>query len=329
MIVKILVLDAEGVGQIRHIHGNEYAFKLLNEYVVNGLESYANTSLFTFTKGTQYIALLIYVDDILLSENDKSLIQAIKQQLDQQFNIKDLGSLHYYLGIEIIQNSKGLVMSQRKYALDLLQCADALNLKPFTIPLDPLKNLNLTDGEPLSDPSLYRNLVGKFIYLTITRPGLSFAAEALSHFSHQPTTTHMNALYRVLGSATGSVVFLCPYLISWSSKKQLVVSRSSTEAEYMAVARIRRIFLDGYGVLVFKIVTFKISSFKLQNARLLLSFTISSGVKLSSRQLPVWESATQRPQTLRGQAFDETRAEVIQDLAFLQAPQELFDPIEA
>ncbi|GJW59851.1 uncharacterized mitochondrial protein-like protein [Tanacetum coccineum] len=188
--------------------------------------SYANTSLFTFTKGTQYIALLIYVDDILLSENDKSLIQAIKQQLDQQFNIKDLGSLHYYLGIEIIQNSKGLVMSQRKYALDLLQCADALNLKPFTIPLDPLKNLNLTDGEPLSDPSLYRNLVGKFIYLTITRP-------------------------------------------------------------------------------------------------------VSSGVKLSSRQLPVWESATQRPQTLRGQAFDETRAEVIQDLAFLQAPQELFDPIEA
>ncbi|GJS56771.1 uncharacterized mitochondrial protein-like protein [Tanacetum coccineum] len=77
---------------------------------------------FSFTKGTQ-LDLLIYMDDILLTGNDKSLLQSIKQQLDQQFSIKDLGSLHYYLGIEILQNSKGLVMSKRKYALDLLQCA--------------------------------------------------------------------------------------------------------------------------------------------------------------------------------------------------------------
>ncbi|GJW18052.1 EXORDIUM like protein 6, partial [Tanacetum coccineum] len=85
-----------------------------------------------------------------------------------------------------------------KYALDLLQCADALNLKPSTIPLDPLKNLNLTDGEALHDPSLYRKLVGKLIYLTITRPDMSFAAQALSQFSHQPRTTYMDALHRVL-----------------------------------------------------------------------------------------------------------------------------------
>ncbi|GJW59856.1 retrovirus-related pol polyprotein from transposon RE1 [Tanacetum coccineum] len=136
----------------------------------------------------------------------------------------------------ILQNSKGLVMSQRKYALDLLQCADALNLKPSTIPLYHLKNLNLTNGEPLFDPSLYRKLVVKLIYFTITRPDLSFAAQALSQFSHQPTTTHMNALYRVPRSVTSSAVFLGPCLISWPSKKQLVVSRSSTEAEYKALA---------------------------------------------------------------------------------------------
>ncbi|GJW26622.1 retrovirus-related pol polyprotein from transposon RE1 [Tanacetum coccineum] len=79
--------------------------------VAKMVSSYVDTSLFTFTKGTQFIALLIYVDDILLTGNDKSLIQSIKQQLDQQFSIKDLGSLHYYLGIKILQNSKGLVMS--------------------------------------------------------------------------------------------------------------------------------------------------------------------------------------------------------------------------
>ncbi|GKB65364.1 retrovirus-related pol polyprotein from transposon RE1 [Tanacetum coccineum] len=127
-------------------------------------------------EGTCFLALLIYVDDILLTGNDKTMIQTIHQQLDKQFSIKDLGSLHYYLGIEILHSNKGLVMTQRKYALDLLQCANILNYKPSTIPLDPLKNLNLTDGDPLPDPSLYRKLVGKLIYLTITRPDLSFAA---------------------------------------------------------------------------------------------------------------------------------------------------------
>ncbi|GJW09313.1 retrovirus-related pol polyprotein from transposon TNT 1-94 [Tanacetum coccineum] len=71
-------------------------------------------------KGTCFLALLIYVDDILLTGNDKTMLQSIKQQLDKQFSIKDLGSLHYYLGIEILHNNKGLVMTQRKYALDLL-----------------------------------------------------------------------------------------------------------------------------------------------------------------------------------------------------------------
>ncbi|GJY19410.1 RNA-directed DNA polymerase, eukaryota, reverse transcriptase zinc-binding domain protein [Tanacetum coccineum] len=96
-------------------------------------------------------------------------------------------------------------MSQRKYALHLLQCANVLNHKPSTIPLDPAKNLNLIDGDPLPDLSLYRKLVGKLIYVTFTRPHLSFAAQALSQFSHQPTTTYMDVLYRVL-----RCIKLCP-----------------------------------------------------------------------------------------------------------------------
>nr|GEU29892.1 hypothetical protein [Tanacetum cinerariifolium] len=130
----------------------------------------------------QALLHLIYVDDILITGNDTFMIKSIKHQLDITFSIKDLGSLHYYLGIEILQNSTvGLVMSQRKYALDI-QCANMMNHKPSTIPLDPIKTLNQTDEVLLDDPSLYRKLVGKLIYLTITRPDLSFAAQARLHF---------------------------------------------------------------------------------------------------------------------------------------------------
>ncbi|GJT67720.1 retrovirus-related pol polyprotein from transposon TNT 1-94 [Tanacetum coccineum] len=145
------------------------------------------------------------------------------------------------------KNAHGLVMSRRKYSLELLKCGNVFNAKPISTPLDPIQSLNLTDGEPLPDPSLYRTLVGKLIYLTVTRPDISFATQLLSKFSQAPRTLHMKALKRVLRYiklcpgqvtrrlVTGYAIFLGPCLISWSSKKQTVVSRSSTEAEYRAL----------------------------------------------------------------------------------------------
>ncbi|GJV87396.1 putative mitochondrial protein [Tanacetum coccineum] len=144
---------------------------------------------------------------------------------------------------------------KRKYALDHLQCANMMNYKPSTILLDPIKTLNQADEVLLDDPSLYRKLVGKLIYLTITRPDISFAAQALSQLSRQPRITNMAALYKgvlytslptmiVIGklvpyqerSASGYAVFLSPCLISRTSKKQSMVSRASTKAEYIALA---------------------------------------------------------------------------------------------
>nr|GEW14795.1 homogeneously-staining region [Tanacetum cinerariifolium] len=141
---------------------------------------------------------LLQVDDILIVGKDSAFISTIKKHLHTQFSIKDLGHLHYYLGIEFLRNSSGLATTQRKYALELLECADVLDNKPIATSMDPIIKLNSTDGYLIPDPSTYRTLVGKLRYLTITRPYISFAAQALSQYSHSPRSSHFDALLRVL-----------------------------------------------------------------------------------------------------------------------------------
>ncbi|GJZ63300.1 RmlC-like cupins superfamily protein [Tanacetum coccineum] len=166
---------------------------------------YVDTSLFTITHQGSFTAILVYVDDILVVSKDSNFISIIKQHLHKKFSIKDLGPLHYYLGIEFMMNSYGLAMSQRKYALELLECAEVLDSKPIATPMDPIIKLNSTYGYLLPDPSTYRTLVGKLLYLTITRPNLSFAAQALSQYLHSPRSSHFDALIRVL-----RYIKLCP-----------------------------------------------------------------------------------------------------------------------
>jgi hypothetical protein len=105
------------------------------------------------------------------------------------FSIKDLGPIHYYLGIEVLRDSSGLTMSQRKYAIDFLKHVDSLDLKPVATPMDPIVKLNDIDGDLLPDPTQYRTIVGKLLYLTITRPYLSFTTQPLSQYSHR--TPHL------------------------------------------------------------------------------------------------------------------------------------------
>ncbi|RVW40637.1 Retrovirus-related Pol polyprotein from transposon RE2 [Vitis vinifera] len=111
---------------------------------------------------------------------------------------KDLGKLKYFLGIEIAQSSFGVVLSQRKYALDILEETGMLDCKPIDTPMDPNVKLIPGQGEPLGEPGRYRRLVGKLNYLTITYPDISFPVSVVSQFLQSPCDSHWDVVIRIL-----------------------------------------------------------------------------------------------------------------------------------
>ncbi|XP_020523422.1 uncharacterized protein LOC110007339 [Amborella trichopoda] len=142
--------------------------------------------------------ILVYVDDIIIIGTDVSTIESIKQFLHNQFKLKDLSPLQYFLGLEVARSKKGIFLSQQKYTLDILEETELLGTKPVSFPME--QNLKLTlDDEPLfSDPSSYYRLVGRLIYLTITRPEITFSVNILSQFMRTLHQSHMDAAFRAL-----------------------------------------------------------------------------------------------------------------------------------
>lgn len=218
--------------------------------------------------------MLVYVDDIIVASSSQDVVSALLEDLKTDFALKDLGPLHYFLGIEVQKVDNGIHLSQRKYASDVLSRVGMINCKPTTTPLSTSEKLSLHNGEPLGpeDSTWYRSIVGALQYLTLTRPDLSFAVNKVCQYLHSPTTDHWTAVKRILRylrytlhhglkiskspsllvsaftdadwagdiddrrSTGGFAVFLGSNLVSWSAHKQPTVSRSSTEAEYKAIA---------------------------------------------------------------------------------------------
>lgn len=154
--------------------------------------------MFVKARDHSFTALLVYVDDVILTGDDETEINHIKAALDAIFKIKDLGDLRFFLGLEVARSSKGIVVNQRKYALELISDAGLLSCRPLSTPMDCKTHLKHDDGPPFEDVSAYRRLVGRLLYLTTTRPDISFAFQQLSQYMSKPTITHHDAALRVL-----------------------------------------------------------------------------------------------------------------------------------
>jgi hypothetical protein len=233
--------------------------------------STTDSSLFIYHHKGVIAYLLLYVDDIVLTSNSTSILDHLILQLSQVFDIKDLGTLHYFLGIQVIRTPKNLLLTQTKYASNLLIKHYMVDSKPAQTPCSPNTRLSLHEGDVLSDPHGYRSLVGALHYLTFTRPNISFAVHQVCQYMSTPTSTHLTAAKRILRyikgtlhhgivftpgplslsvysdadwagdpddrhSTSGLLIYLGSNPITWSAKKQPTVSRSSTESEYRALA---------------------------------------------------------------------------------------------
>ncbi|RVW92914.1 Retrovirus-related Pol polyprotein from transposon RE1 [Vitis vinifera] len=186
--------------------------------------------------------LIVYVDDIILSGNDTEELQNLKKYLLEEFEVKDLGNLKYFLGMEVARSRKGIIVSQRKYILDLLKETGMLGCKPIDTPMDSQKKLGIEKESTPVDRGRCQRLVGRLIYLSHTRPNIGFAVSAVSQFMHSPTEEHMKAVYRILRylkMTPGKGLFFrkTENRDTERSKKQSVVARSSAEAEYRALAQ--------------------------------------------------------------------------------------------
>ncbi|CAA0831452.1 cysteine-rich RLK (RECEPTOR-like protein kinase) 8 [Striga hermonthica] len=196
----------------------------------------ADSNLFVKKRERKLAIVLVYVDDIIITGDDEEEIQQTRRNLLVRFQMKELGELKHFLGLELKEKGDGLLLCQSKYAKDLLKKFGMIDCKPLSTPIEANAKICAQYGKDLEDPTMYRQLVGSLIYLTLTRPDISYAVGIASRFMEKPKKPHLELVRRILRSTTGYVFKFGSAAISWCSKRQPTVSLSTAEAEYRAAA---------------------------------------------------------------------------------------------
>jgi hypothetical protein len=170
------------------------------QYLVTSGFQTSNADISLYVKKTDHgiVVIVIYVDDLIITRDSDADIFDLKKLLKQKFEMKDLGQLRYFLGIKVIQSPKGIWLLQRQYALNKLSEYGMMGCKPILIPLEQNVKLSADEGDLVEDTTMYRGIVGSLIYMTITRPDLSYAVGVVSQFMQTPRKSHLDAVRRIL-----------------------------------------------------------------------------------------------------------------------------------
>lgn len=232
----------------------------------------ADPNLYFLQEGDSIVLLLLYVDDLLITGNTPSRVAEVKKQLQEKYEMKDLGEIRKYLGVEFTHTPNGLFLHQQPYAEQILRDWDMLHCKPAHIPLPDGFITQSDTGTPSVDLSEYCKIVGKLLFLTTTRPDLSYSVGIAARFMSKPEQQHLDAVTHILRyikatldygisfqrsntltlegytdadylgcldtrrSTSGYVFKLAAGPISWASKCQPTISDSTTKAEYKALS---------------------------------------------------------------------------------------------
>jgi Reverse transcriptase (RNA-dependent DNA polymerase) len=236
-------------------------------------QSDSDHTLFFKRKQGKLTLLIIYVDDMIITGDDLDEIKRLEERLAGEFEMKNLGGLKFFLGIEVTRSKQGIILSQRKYILDLLTEVGMLECKPVETPVAINEKLGEFEDQVPTNKERYQRLVGKLIYLSHTRPDIAYAVTLVSQFMHNPSEDHMNAVIRIIRylkgspgkgiqfrkngrsdimgytdadwagniidrkSTSGYFTFVGGNLVTWRSKKQGSVALSSAEAELVAMVK--------------------------------------------------------------------------------------------
>nr|DAD19456.1 TPA_asm: hypothetical protein HUJ06_020919 [Nelumbo nucifera] len=237
--------------------------KIESYFMKEGFERCPNEhTLFTKAKGGKLRIVSVYADDLIFIGNDEIMFEKFKNSMKQEFDMSDLGKMKYFLGVEVVQDSEGIFINQKKYANEVLE---RFGMENSNLVKNPIGGAGV-------DATAYKQMVGSFMYMTATRPDLAYVVSLISRFMERPTELHQQAVKRVLRylkgttelgifykrggeeklvaysdsdyagdvedrkSTSGYVFLLSSGAVAWSSKKQPVVTLSTTKAEFIAVA---------------------------------------------------------------------------------------------
>ena len=160
-------------------------------------KSKSGHSVFYRNSQAGIILLVVYVDDIIITRDDMVCISSLKSFLHDQFHTKDLGMLKYFLGVEVMRRKRGIFLSKRKYMLDLLSETRKMAAKSCQSPMAPSLHL-IREGELFEDPKIYKRLVGKLNFLTITHLDIAYSVSVVSQYMSFPIVDHWAAVEQIL-----------------------------------------------------------------------------------------------------------------------------------